>query len=117
MKNFWGKYSTVYASMWYLYKENFVAKFVTREKKKKHLTVDWVNGLDYLEQQPWRNETDNRLFLIFLNNLNNLYNGLQNVYSFFFFFLNGSDSEKLHCFSHFGLTPTLYVFSGYLIKV
>lgn len=34
MKNFWGKYSTVYASMWYLYKENFVAKFVTREKKK-----------------------------------------------------------------------------------
>ena len=73
--------------MWYLYKENFVAKFVTR--KKIDLTVDWVNGLDYLEQQPWRNETDNRLFLILLNNLNNLHNGLQNVYScsFFFFFL------------------------------
>lgn len=38
MKNFWGKHSTVYASMWYLYKENFVAKFVTR--KEKDLTVD-----------------------------------------------------------------------------
>ena len=57
--------------------------------KKIDLTVDWVNGLDYLEQQPWRNEIDNRLFLILLNNLNNLHNGLQNVYScsFFFFFL------------------------------
>ena len=33
MKSFWGKYSTVYASMWYLYKENCVAKFVTRKKE------------------------------------------------------------------------------------
>lgn len=115
MKNFWGKHSTVYASMWYLYKENFVAKFVTR--KEKDLTVDWVNGLDYLDQHPWRNEIDNRVFLILLNNLNNVHNGLQNVYSCFFFFLHGSDSEKWHCFSPFGLTPTLCVFSDYLIKV